>query len=133
MGLGKRLKDLRKKLGFSQAQMAKQLNIALSSYQYYEREEREPSAGLLQRIVTTFEVNPTWLLTGEGPMFLNEIPQIPGIEDDEREILRILREYPELKPKILKLLKGIRTVDEAMEEIKTQTSMSLETPLTTQK
>lgn len=128
MGIGKRLKKLRESLGHSQKEFSDLMGVSLQVYQRYEYEKQVPGADKVARLLDNLkDVNPTWLLTGEGPMFLNEIPQIPGIEDDEREILRILREYPQLKPKILKLLKGIKTVDEAMEEIKTQTSMNLET------
>ena len=66
-------------LGFSQKEMAKKLGIATSTYQYYERGERDIPAYIFCQLVTTFKVSPLWLLTGEGEMFLE--PRVVPLED----------------------------------------------------
>ncbi len=66
-------------LGFSQKEMAKKLGIATSTYQYYERGERDIPAHIFCQLATTFKVSPLWLLTGEGEMFLE--PRVVPLED----------------------------------------------------
>lgn len=46
--------------------MADELKVAVSSYQYYERDERLPDAAFLARMAA-LGWNPLWLLTGQGP------------------------------------------------------------------
>lgn len=62
--LGLRLASLRKKAGKSQKEMAKSLDIATSTYQYYERGERDIPATVLKKI-TRFGVTLEWLIFGE--------------------------------------------------------------------
>lgn len=50
----------------TQKDRAAGLEIALSSYQHYERDERLPDAALLARLAAE-GWNTNWLLTGEGP------------------------------------------------------------------
>lgn len=61
---GDRLKHVRGSL--SQKAFASDLGVALSSYQNYERGEREPSLHVLCEIVAR-GWSAHWLLTGEGP------------------------------------------------------------------
>jgi transcriptional regulator with XRE-family HTH domain len=68
MALGNRLKIIRKELKFSQSEMAKRLKIATSTYQYYERGERDAYASTLINL-TAYGVNSDWLLTGSGDPF----------------------------------------------------------------
>jgi transcriptional regulator with XRE-family HTH domain len=72
MELFNRLKQVRKWLRQSQTDMAVKLGIATSTYQHYERGEREIPSPILQKIVS-FGFNPIWLLTGKGEMLYNTI------------------------------------------------------------
>lgn len=69
MTLGNRLKQVRKIKGMTQKKMASELNVAASTYQHYERYEREATASFLSSLVTAFGLNPLWLITGQGVMF----------------------------------------------------------------
>jgi len=97
-----RLKALRKAWGFSQKKMAIRANIAISTYQYYERGERDTPSEILY-LLTTYGVNAEWLLTGEGEMFQRYV------EGDEPEISELLK-------KARKVLKsGNKVAQEALE------------------
>lgn len=62
------MKLLRREWKLTQKEMAKKLDIAISTYQYYERGERDiPSTSLMD--LTSFGVDSKWLLTGKGQMF----------------------------------------------------------------
>lgn len=72
--IGERLKLLRKAWKISQAKMAERLDVGLSSYQYYERDERDVPVKILET-VTTYGVNAAWLLSGKGELFTVSAPQ----------------------------------------------------------
>ncbi len=65
---GNRLKQLRKAIGLSQKEMANRLNIAVSTYQHYERGERTAPISLIPAL-TAIGVSSEWLLNGTGEIF----------------------------------------------------------------
>lgn len=67
-----RLKQVRGKL--DQGEMSAQLGIHLTSYGRYERGERSPDLEFIEKVCRTFNVSPTWLILGEGPMHRDEPP-----------------------------------------------------------
>ena len=58
----KRLVDLRKKHGLSQAQAAKEIGAAPRAYQNYEYETAEPRLSTLIRIADFYGVSVDWLM-----------------------------------------------------------------------
>ena len=58
--------------------MAQALKVTLRSYQKYEHGEILPSEAVIELLSLKFNVNPRWLLTGEGEMFLPEDWPPPG-------------------------------------------------------
>jgi transcriptional regulator with XRE-family HTH domain len=68
MELAGRLKEMRLTEKLSQKAMADELRVALSTYQYYERGEREIPSDFIVRLVKRFNVNPMWLFDGSGEM-----------------------------------------------------------------
>lgn len=104
--LGERIKYIRKRLSISQKEMANRLGIAISTYQYYERGEREVPSSILFKL-TTFGFDSRWLLLGEGEPYLKNdkveglIPNeamesLSGFSDRQRA-LSINRELIELE------------------------------------
>lgn len=57
-----RLRDVRKKCGFTQQNMADKLNISLNAYQKYEQAERSPSLESLVAIADIFNISIDYLL-----------------------------------------------------------------------
>ena len=64
-----RLKKLRKTLNLTQQEMADRLGIKRNTLANYEIGRNEPIDAVLLLIVKEFNVNETWLRTGEGEMF----------------------------------------------------------------
>ena len=85
MTLGKRLKELRKTMEISQINMAKSLGIATSTYQHYERDESEASQSFFEKLITIYKLSPTWLLTGQGPMFLASTDRVASESPEDKE------------------------------------------------
>ena len=63
----KRLKELRKKTGFSQQELAGRLGIAASTVGMYEQGRRKPDYDTLIRIALIFHVTTDYLLGLEPP------------------------------------------------------------------
>lgn len=67
-----RFKAFRESLGLAQTEFAKQSKISQADISNIERGERQPSKANIIRLVQTFNLNASWLLTGEGEPFLQE-------------------------------------------------------------
>ena len=68
--MNERLKRLRKTLGLSQEEMGKKIGVGKTSISKLESGENNPSERTVLLICTTFNVNESWLRTGEGEMFI---------------------------------------------------------------
>lgn len=86
MDVGRRLRKLRTLLGMSQAAMGRALNVSLRTYQNWEYEQRSMPPTVVELLRVKFGVNPVWLTTGEGPIFLESAEQLPYVD---REVLRV--------------------------------------------
>lgn len=64
-----RLKELRKELGLTQEKFAKRLRMKRNSIANYETGRNEPIDAVIALICREFNVNETWLRTGEGEKF----------------------------------------------------------------
>lgn len=67
----RRLKEIRKALGFNQTDFAKHLGITQTSYSMIENGNRPLADKYVKVICSSFNVNESWFLTGEGEMFLS--------------------------------------------------------------
>ncbi len=65
--LSKRLVALRKARGLSQTAVANEIGIALRTYQYYERGEREPQLSILIRLADFYRIPLDELVGREVP------------------------------------------------------------------
>lgn len=64
-----RIRDLRKALQMTQQEFAAKIGASRNSIASYETGARVPLDSVLTLISRTFNVNETWLRTGEGAMF----------------------------------------------------------------
>jgi transcriptional regulator with XRE-family HTH domain len=83
-----RLKKIRKTLMLHQKEMAKMMKVTLRAYQRYESGEQKPSYEKLVNLLDELkDINPTWLLTGEGPMFVGG-SKVVDIKDIPKEQIK---------------------------------------------
>ena len=68
--MNERIKELRKTLGLTQQKFADRLGIKQNTVAQYEIGRNEPIDTVVNLIVREFNVNETWLRTGEGEMFV---------------------------------------------------------------
>lgn len=69
MTIGERVKELRKQINLTQQAFADRLNLKRNTVGSYEVNVVEPSDRTISDICREFNVNETWLRTGEGEMF----------------------------------------------------------------
>ena len=74
MTIGERVKELRKQINLTQQAFADRLNLKRNTVGSYEVNVVEPSDRTISDNCCEFNVNETWLRTGEGEMF-NQITQ----------------------------------------------------------
>lgn len=72
--MNERIKKLRKALDMTQQEFADKIGSVQNTITGYESGRRNPSDPVINNICKTFNVNETWLRTGEGKMFI-EIPE----------------------------------------------------------
>ena len=77
MGLAKRLKEARSALKLTQAEAAIKFGFPIGSLRKYESGPSEPGSAALAGIVLA-GINANWLLTGEGPMLLKDLQEVPA-------------------------------------------------------
>lgn len=89
MTINKRIKELRQKLGQSQATFAKNLCLSNGYFAAIEVESRKANERVVKLISRTYGINEDWLWTGEGDM--HQDPSDAGTE-------QIMKRFRELKP-----------------------------------
>lgn len=63
-----RLKEFRKSLNLTQSELTDRLGIAQGSYSDVERGRKSISFHLLKKLVEIYDLNPDWIITGDGNM-----------------------------------------------------------------
>ena len=94
MGNFERLRLLRETIGVTQGDFAKTIGVAPSFISGIERNKKDLSRDLLEKILKNYNVNLNWLLTGEGEMFLSnqEKPLVPVNKDENRYKIPLLNQ-----------------------------------------
>lgn len=95
MQIYQRFKQLRKYLKMTQTDFGEKIGKTMRSVQEYERGTRNITDGVLLNLQETFNVNPNWLRTGTGSMFLEEKSNVK-IEPVSNQYVEI-KEYPTVK------------------------------------
>ncbi len=105
--MNERIKELRKLLGLTQSEFARRIGSVQNTITGYESGRRVPSNPVITSICREFQVNETWLRTGEGQMFLEsgEADKIRAWVDE------ILTEEPESYK--TKLVSALADLDDA--------------------
>lgn len=96
-----RLEEIRRDLGLSKAQMADLMGIEASYYSHILKGEGKGNLRLehLERLLNDANVNPLWVMTGEGEKYLgkNQVLEARG-EPSEEEVEQlynlVLKKYP---------------------------------------
>lgn len=75
--IGERIRAVRAKEGLTQSEFAQKIGISGNRLSEYETKGDPPKSNILASIYRNFDVDATWLLTGEGSMEKNKEPHEP--------------------------------------------------------
>ncbi len=102
-----RIKTLRKALNLTQKEFGKRIGVKPNTIGTYEIGRNEPIDAVVSLICREFDVNETWLRTGEGEMFIAKTPgdEISAFVGD------ILRGEPDFRQRFIAVLSRM-TMDE---------------------
>lgn len=118
MTQGERVRDVRKFRKMSMEQFGERLGVQKSAISKIEKGDRGLTEQMLKAICREFNVNETWLRTGDGdmPQKLSEEEEIADLVSDVLEngknnefygiILEIIRTYNELSPGSQEVIKN---------------------------
>ena len=85
------IKKLRKELRLTAQALADNVGIALQTVQNYELGKREPSFAFMYYLLTVYNVNINWLMTGEGSMFIGQ-DKTDHTKIDEAEFKKLFKQ-----------------------------------------
>jgi transcriptional regulator with XRE-family HTH domain len=80
---GEKLKRLRTEAGFTQADLAKRLNVTKAVVSYYELQERMPSPEVLKKLANIFHVTADYLLGLDHRKMLD----VTDLSEDDMHLL----------------------------------------------
>lgn len=83
-----RIKEIRKKIGCTQKEFADTIGISQGHLSKIERGEYIPDKPILISIAYSYRINLDWLLTGEGPMWLESPDQCERDKQDIGESIK---------------------------------------------
>lgn len=72
---GERIRSLRKKSALTLEALAKEIGVRYQSIGEWERGRTSPSVDNIGRLAMKFNVQPTWIWTGEGPKYIEQKKQ----------------------------------------------------------
>lgn len=87
MGLGERLKFVRGKI--SQKDFGTKFGVVPNTVRKYENDEGSPNTDFILAVCKEFNINPLWLLTGEGPTHKDQATEheaVPEKNGTERQL-----------------------------------------------
>jgi len=88
--INQRVKKLRKKLNLTQNEFSAIITVSSGQLACIETEKRNVNKRTIKLICDSFNVNNEWLLTGEGPVYL---------DDKDSKYTKLLALYDTLNPK----------------------------------
>ena len=116
--MNNRIKELRKSLSMSQSDFGKKLGVSRDVINNIEqgRNKKEISEIFIAHICNIFNVNPNWLITGEGEMFvdssnnssLSSLRQEYDLSDDAIKVIQnFIQMTPDEQSSLIQTLKKL--------------------------
>ena len=100
--MNERLKELRERLGLNQVEFGTRIGVQRSTISNYEQGLRVPIDAVITLICREFNVNETWLRTGDGDMFNEDDAGVElvtramlGQSENKKQLLRIIADMPD--------------------------------------
>lgn len=109
--LSKRIASERKKINKTQAEVAKSIGIARTTYAMYEQGKREPDYATLEKLANFFDVSIDYLLgrTEESQDKNSKDNKLAGLDENVYALARNIQDLdPESQDALSKLIESMR-------------------------
>lgn len=107
MLLGRRLKEARKNMGYTQADLGKQLGVTKVTICGYEKGTRVPSLGIFLQLLDILQVEPNYLL-GRDTLISEEITEYKiRVAKEDMKILKEIKNNATVYSKFLDNTNGV--------------------------
>ena len=101
-----RLRHVRSRIMAHQQDMARAVGFSQSAYSQMESGVNRISKRLKLLLAAKYRINPEWLDTGEGPIFIQKGKAMPGVPDDETfvesDYMKMQKKVEELTEEIMR-------------------------------
>lgn len=97
MGVGNRLKEIRKEMGMTQRGFGEGIGVSNNYVSEIEAEKKVPATPVILAIEYVYGINSKWLLQGKGEKYISEKMLFT---DKEAEIIKSFREMSEETKKV---------------------------------
>lgn len=94
--MNERLVMLRKELKLTQSEFAKKIQISRSHLSGIENGSKSFTERVVSDICREFDVNRTWLETGEGDMFIDILTEMDEFNNADKDVQEMVRLYMQL-------------------------------------
>lgn len=113
--VGRRLREYRKSKGIFGKDLAKRIGISAGSFSDIENEKTKPSSDTIASIIRQTDINPVWLMTGDGPMLRGEIKD--DVDDVTKMVVEHMRDMDDdARRDVLKHLQEKKLIAELLKE-----------------
>ena len=102
--LGRRLRMVRRQLGFSRPELAERFGISPNALGKNEHGDSVPNAQTLHRLASDFDISMDWLFFNKGPMYHKDKKTM---EEMEQEISELQKELDPARQQIAELKKEL--------------------------
>ena len=76
MGIGERLRLIRKALNLKQAEFGSRIGLSQPTIGMYEKETRPITERVISQLISEFHINEEYLRHGTGEMFVSQAPKL---------------------------------------------------------
>lgn len=116
MTMIERINELMRKEGLSELQFAKRIGVPQSSVNGYLSGKNTPPTKFLTRVITEFsDVSTEWLMRGDGPMYISDLPSTD--HDDSDEVLELKAEITRLRAERDELIRKLAISERRIDKL----------------
>ena len=107
MSMGQRFKKFRQTLNKTQSELAEPYHCTRQIISFIESDKSKPNLQFLYQLSFDHNLNIHWLITGEGSMFGNEVPNLRDLNaqaaarKDQDQVKQLERENRDLQRKLI--------------------------------
>jgi len=120
MNIGNKIKQIREKNSLNQSEFGEKLGVSQKIISNVESGRNEPSIQLLQKLITIFQISPSWLILNESESYENiqsdidylflKAKKLAIANKEEKEILNFLENFISTYETLNQVINKLKTI-----------------------